>query len=426
MTIKLKGLGQVAVAVGVIGVVSSMLLVPMSAAAETRSASSAIAELDVNAIPAVGVDAFSGSYGTAGTPDLSKSADSVNGDFSDPDRVLDHLTVNGTQISATDWESTTGQLTARTNATGFEVNYNGVDDFMTSGSIDSYARCLNNGGALAYARGDGSLAYVLGKPVSAGANTIEATGAQLNMPNVDTATLTVTVKRVENAVNTPTEVSAEAYFEIIVEGQLRDASGDVIYDGPMMTLIEGHVKVTCKPQREPTPSSSSATSSSASASPSSSSSSSASPSSSSPTSTSDSPTSSSSSASPTSPRPSPTSESPSPTSDSPSPSSESPSTSTHASPTTSSASPSSSSASPSSSTVSPSISGSSSSSSSASASSSTSDGTTEPVPPTTTAAGDGAGTLSVTGTSVLGVLVAGLSAVALGAFLLIVAKRRSS
>lgn len=262
------------------------------------------------------------------------------------------------------------------------MRYNGVDDFLTAGSIDSYARCLDNGGALAYTRGDGSLVNVLGRNVPDGTSTIETTGARLNMPGVDTATLTVTVTRVENVVNQPDAVSAEAYLQVDISGELRDADGRVIHDGPMLRLVEGHVTVTCKPSIAP-------------------SSSSVGPSSSSPSNSGNPQTNTGppSSESPTSPSPTPTSESPLPTTVSPSASaSESPSG--------------------------PSASDSGSGSPSASSSDGTSDATSRPVPSATDGAGGGGTSLPITGVSVLGVLVTGLAATALSLFLLIVANRR--
>ncbi|MGH8877828.1 MAG: hypothetical protein ACRD0P_10865 [Stackebrandtia sp.] len=408
MAIRIKALGNVAVATGVIAVISSMVLVPMSAAAEPRSASSALTELEITEIPAVGVAGFSGVYGTAGTPDLAQSSDTVDGDFSDPDGVLDYVTINGNQVSSTSWDSAAGQLTARTNATAFEVDYNGVDDFLTSGSIDSYARCLDNGDALAYARGDGSTAFVLGQAVGDGENTIETTGAALNMPSVDTATLTVTVERVENVVNEPTEVSAEAYFQVTVEGELRDANGDVIYDGPMMRFREGHVKVTCKPQIDPSPTTSSLT-----------------PTSSSPSSTSGSPSPTTTSPTTTSPSPtSPTTTSPSPTS--PTTTSPSPTSPTTTSPSPTSPSPSSTTDGPTSSAPPTDGPG-----TSATSSRSGSGKSSEPVPPGSNTPGDGGlgvnggPELPRTGPTGLYVLVTGLAAVALGLFLLLVARRRA-
>lgn len=300
--------GVAAVVIGVVSAVGALMLAPASMAAGPRSATAALTELTVTDAAAAGVAGFSGRYGTADTPDLTLPSDADNGDFSDPDGVLDYITVNGTQVADTSWDSGSTQLTARANATGFELNYNGVDDFATAGSIDSYARCLDRGSALAYARGDANAAYVLGQQVPEGVpTTITATGAQLNMPDVDSGTLTVTVTRVENTVNSPTEVSAEAYLDVQIEGDLRDDSGATVYQGKLVDMKVGHVKVTCTPEIAPQTTSASASSSSGT--PSSESPSSESPSSETPTSetpTSETPTSESPSETPNSESPSET------------------------------------------------------------------------------------------------------------------------
>ncbi|MFD0556913.1 hypothetical protein FB566_2166 [Stackebrandtia endophytica] len=160
----LRTTGMVLGVGGVAALVGGLALAPAGLAAEVHDADATLVDLMITDVPAIPVNGFDGEYGTAGTPDVSLPSDRIEGDFSDPDGVLGLVYVAGEQVVETTWEDPPGQLTARTNATAFELDYNGVPDFLTAGSVDSYARCIDNvpGSALAYARTDGAETSVLG------------------------------------------------------------------------------------------------------------------------------------------------------------------------------------------------------------------------------------------------------------------------
>ncbi|GAA4920527.1 hypothetical protein [Stackebrandtia albiflava] len=248
-----RAAGTVLAVTGIVTLVGGLLAAPASLAAQDRVAESTLVELTVTPIPVIPVEGFDGAYGTAGTPDTGAPSDHVDGDFSDPDGVLDLVTVNGTQVVETSWDAASGQLTTRGNATGFEFDYNGVDDFLTAGSVDSYARCVDGqAAALAYARTDAVQFMVLGQSIPYYVPTeIAVTGADLNMPGVAGGTVTVLGQAVENVVNEPEQTSAEAYLEYTATAELYDENGDLVYSGPLFDLTVGHVKVECQAPVDP-------------------------------------------------------------------------------------------------------------------------------------------------------------------------------
>lgn len=245
----LRATGMVFGVGGVAALVGGLAMAPAGRAAEAHNAEATLVDLTIADIPAIPVHSYDGEYGTAGTPDLSQPSDRVAGDFSDPDGVLRYVIVSGTEVVETSWDNPPGQLTARTNATGFELGYQGNPDFLTAGSVDSYARCIDRvqGSALAYARTDGVATTVLGQQVPFGVTTdIEVTGDQLNLPGVTTGTITVHSNVVENVTNEPSLISAEAYLHYEVTAELYDENG-LVYRGPLFAMNVGHVKAECVP-----------------------------------------------------------------------------------------------------------------------------------------------------------------------------------
>ena len=378
-----------------------LLIASASQGADPRQAYSKLVELHIDDGGAAGFKPFDGVYGTAGTPDLSKPSDDDPGDFSDPDGVKAFVQITGTQVAATAWDATSGQLTARANMTALESSFNGVKDFIKMGSIDSYANCVNGTAITAYARNDGSLTYVAGHQVTSSRAEIPVTGADLGLSGVATGVLSVSVDQIEQVVNQPTEASAEAWVELKIYAVLKDADGKVVYEGPMVDLKLGHVYVSCMPKVLPSPSTSSP-SVSPTASPTESPTQSLTPSPpvSPTTSPTESPTASPTESPTTSPTVSPTE---SPTASPTVSPTESPTESPTASPTTPTASPTSSSASP---TGPPHPTG----------------PTTPPHPTGTTT--QPPGPLPVTGSGLMTVVIGSLAALFAGVVLLVVARRQ--
>ncbi|GIG71379.1 hypothetical protein [Phytomonospora endophytica] len=379
----------------------ALLFAQSSQGADPRTAMAVGIDLTIDDAPELGVGGFSGAWVTAGTPDLSQSNGEDNGDYSDPDGVKTYAGA-ATQLVHTSWDATSGQLTARANATAFTLKWNGVSPFITIGSLDAYAQCVKQNAILAYSRSNTGIVMVAGMNFTEGTRTVTVTGPQLGLPSGVTGTMTVDYEQFESVINTATEASAEAYVEVSVSVDLRNADGSDRYSGRILNMVLGHVEVSCQPRIMPSPSSSSA---SPTANPTGSPSPTITPHSITPTPSSESPSPSPSSESPS---PSPSSESPSP-SPSPSPSSESPSPS----PTTESPSPT---ESPSSSSPVPSPTDSSSGGSSGR--------TTPPASPPDDDDDDG---LAVTGSTVFLVMLGGVGVSMLGvAFLALARHRRES
>lgn len=228
-----------------------------ASAADTRKAESVLISARYTAAPGTPLTAYSATYGTAGTPDLTRPSGAVDAVWGDP---IERVIVKGTKLSATSWDENTGQLTARSNITGLDASLAGKPGFLTMGSVDNYVNCLRGQGNLAYAHSDSNLVFVAGKKVT-GDKAVTVKGSDIGLADVGQARLRATYTRYENVVNTPTEASAEAYVRVTVTGELRNKGNDVVYDGPLLDLTVGHVSVVCEPRvtPEPTPTSSSPT-----------------------------------------------------------------------------------------------------------------------------------------------------------------------
>ncbi|BAJ25901.1 hypothetical protein KSE_76240t [Kitasatospora setae KM-6054] len=122
---------------------AAALLVPLPTRAKATSAvpgaqaSARLIRLNSSAVPAIGLAAFSGTYGTASGP--GHGADD-QGDFSDPDGVLAHVAVGSgtarTSVSAS-------RDSAQAQLTGLEVRFNSRSlvrvEAGAVGSLDAYA-----------------------------------------------------------------------------------------------------------------------------------------------------------------------------------------------------------------------------------------------------------------------------------------------
>ncbi|MFH8886246.1 hypothetical protein [Streptomyces californicus] len=213
-------------------------------AADGDVATSVLADLTISDVPAAGLDAFNGVFGTAGSP---PNGGLDNGDLSDPSGVLNYLTVRGQAVARTNAEA--ARNWAQAQASGFTLSLN-ERDFLAVGSLDAYAECIPapiGPLALAYARTDSNTIGVLGRQVPTGTTQIEVTGAELGAAGVSTATLTIQYDQFEDPSGGgyQPQSSARAGLDITVSGVLRDEEGGELYDGPLVDVELGHVEVTC-------------------------------------------------------------------------------------------------------------------------------------------------------------------------------------
>lgn len=236
--------------------VAALVFGGTSAAQAPPFASSTLVALTItDTADTLGVDGFTGSFGTAGTPDTSLPADNVSGDFSDPDGVLDHASMTGGPTSRTSWAAIVNQLTAQAQFAGVRFRLAGEDDFVAIGSIDAFASC---GPPLleptAYLRVDAGQIRVLGTSAGPGTTTLDVTGDQLGLDTFETGMLTVTVTIIEE---TTPPASAAARLEVSISGSFQDASGNTVYEAPVFDTTVGDVAVECltdTPTESPSPS----------------------------------------------------------------------------------------------------------------------------------------------------------------------------
>ncbi|MFB8069745.1 hypothetical protein [Streptomyces californicus] len=213
-------------------------------AADGDVATSVLADLTISDVPAAGLDAFNGVFGTAGSP---PNGGLDNGDLSDPSGVLNYLTVRGQAVARTNAEA--AKNWAQAQASGFTLSLN-ERNFLAVGSLDAYAECIPapiGPLALAYARTDSNTINVLGRQVPTGTTQIEVTGAELGAAGVSTATLTIQYDQFEDPSGGgyQPQSSARAGLDITISGVLRDEEGRELYNGPLIDVELGHVDVTC-------------------------------------------------------------------------------------------------------------------------------------------------------------------------------------
>ncbi|MFJ6489076.1 hypothetical protein [Streptomyces californicus] len=213
-------------------------------AADGDVATSVLADLTISDVPAAGLDAFNGVFGTAGSP---PNGGLDNGDLSDPSGVLNYLTVRGQAVARTNAEA--AKNWAQAQASGFTLSLN-ERNFLAVGSLDAYAECIPapiGPLALAYARTDSNTINVLGRQVPTGTTQIEVTGAELGAAGVSTATLTIQYDQFEDPSGGgyQPQGSARAGLDITISGVLRDEEGRELYNGPLIDVELGHVDVTC-------------------------------------------------------------------------------------------------------------------------------------------------------------------------------------
>ena len=219
---------------------------PGDAHAAGEVATSTLADLTISSAPALGLDAFHGTFGTAAS---AADAGLDNGDFSDPSGLQDHLTVEGALTAKTDAEPSKNYAQAQ--AAGFTLALT-RPDFLSIGSLDSYVECVPppvGPLALAYAHTDSDDIDVVGHPVPEGTTQLDVTGEELGLAGtIRSATLTVTYDRFEDpagGVYQPVG-SARAGLDVTITGTFTGTDGDVVYDGPLTHVELGHVAVTCE------------------------------------------------------------------------------------------------------------------------------------------------------------------------------------
>ena len=234
-----------------------------AAAAGGQSSSAQLVRLDISNVPPLQASLFHGVYGTADSPVVGAPDDP--GNFSDPDGVLNHLSVDGAVVTRS--SNNTAKVYGQTLNSGMSLYFHS-DPFVevrpVAGSVatlDTYAECTPppvGPYALAYARTAGNQIMVAGRTVRVGTTTLNVTGADLNEPTtLGNSTLTVSYLPHEvpsTGGQTPGVYQAEAWIDIKVTGVLNDTAGKQVYSGPIVDLRLGEVHASCLQMTSPTPS----------------------------------------------------------------------------------------------------------------------------------------------------------------------------
>lgn len=201
-------------------------------------------ELEIRGIPALGQEAFTGSWGRAS---MGPSGGEDGGDWADPDGVRAFVSLTGRQLRArvaapVSWEAG-GQFRVRQ----LRLNPRAGLPLLVTGTVRTGVSWRPSGPARSsVVAAPGSVA-VLGQPVEAGTTSVPATGVQLGYPGVTGAVLTVvrTDVRKTSPHTGGGARTAEAGMILAISGRMFDASGAVVYDGPLAEVTLGGASVDC-------------------------------------------------------------------------------------------------------------------------------------------------------------------------------------
>ncbi|WP_345358998.1 LPXTG cell wall anchor domain-containing protein [Saccharopolyspora cebuensis] len=242
--------------------VAAVLTAPWNAVAQQGTvAESSLLQVTIPGIPGLDVPSYGGTLGDVSS---GPGTNVVTWDQSDPDGVLDYVsgwygTPAPPGTSTVLVNDDVGSREAEAAGNGFGVGLvPGAPNLISFGSVHTYARCTQAPlapSAEAYARTDENAIYLFDdvtRPLTEGDNQVSVTGDQLGIPGVATGDLTINVQHVEET----WDYGARAAIVIEISGVLRDENGDVLHEGPLMSLTAGEVQVDCTdedPPPTPTP-----------------------------------------------------------------------------------------------------------------------------------------------------------------------------
>ncbi|MDA3648536.1 LPXTG cell wall anchor domain-containing protein [Saccharopolyspora indica] len=221
-----------------------------TAAAQQTVAESSLLQLDVTAVPQAGVGGFSGELGAVSAGPGNELA---SWDQSDPEGVRSH--VNGWHGGPTPPGTSTAQVTDSAGSreasaawSGFGISATeGGPNLLSFGALHTWARCTQAPLASseeAYAATDSNSVYLFDdttRPLPAGSSTAETTGAQLGLSGIGEVTLTIDVARIQETY----AHGAHAAIRVQVHAVMRDTSGETVFDGGLMDVTAGEVRVEC-------------------------------------------------------------------------------------------------------------------------------------------------------------------------------------
>ncbi|MDA3628551.1 hypothetical protein OU415_24175 [Saccharopolyspora sp. WRP15-2] len=228
-----------------------------AATAQQAVAESSLLQLNVTAVPEAGVGGFSGELGSAATGPGDRL---VSWDQSDPEGVRSH--VNGWYggppppgTSTARASDSTGSREASAAWSSFGISAtSGGPNLLSFGALHTWARCTQPPLANqeeAYAATDSNTIYLFDdvtRPLPAGTSTVQTTGARMGLSGIGAVTLAVDVTRIEETY----AHGAHAAIRVQVHAVMHDASGATVFDGELMDVTAGDVRVECEAETPPT------------------------------------------------------------------------------------------------------------------------------------------------------------------------------
>ncbi|MFI6797637.1 hypothetical protein [Streptosporangium canum] len=201
-------------------------------------------ELEIHGIPALGQEAFTGSWGRAS---MGPSGGEDGGDWADPDGVRAFVSLAGRRLRARVAAPVSWEAGGRFRVRQLRLNPRAGLPLLVTGTVRTGVSWRPSGPAgSSVVAAPGSVA-VLGQPVEAGTTSVPATGVQLGYPGVTGAVLTVvrTDVRKTSPHTGGGARTAEAGMILAISGRMFDASGAVVYDGPLAEVTLGGASVDC-------------------------------------------------------------------------------------------------------------------------------------------------------------------------------------
>ncbi|MEU5382356.1 hypothetical protein [Kitasatospora cineracea] len=256
---RLRAATAVLAATGALAAAALLPAARSASAAPGDLASATLVQLTNQDVPAIGLSAYRGTYGTAHSTTVP---DTDTADFSsDPDGMLSRISI---ATRTTQTSTSPSKYFAQAQLTNLVVWFNSSElihyrpvEVGSVASLDSYAECVPppvGPYALAYNHTDGDEVTVLGHRVGVGTTRLQITGADIGLPaTIGPSTLDVTVDQHADPAAQSRQYTAEAWLDVSISGTFTNLRGEQLYTGPVTDARLGEVHVTC-PNTSPSPS----------------------------------------------------------------------------------------------------------------------------------------------------------------------------
>lgn len=235
-------------------------VVGMAPAAQAQGvpARTAMLRLRVADVAAVGLAGFTG---VAGEVSAKPPRQTSTWDGGDPAGVLGFVSGwygtsagPGAGTASVDDSVSARDASASWAGIGVRLRSGSGRNVLSVGSLHTYARCTAkplSDSQQAYAASDANTLYLFDsvvRPLAEGTQTVRTTGGELGLASVGGATLTITVRRVQETGT----LWAHAMVEVSVDAVLLDKAGALLYSGRLLDVDLGHVTVDCRSAAPPT------------------------------------------------------------------------------------------------------------------------------------------------------------------------------